>query len=61
MNSGDIGGFVGGVAGGGLTAKLIGNSILATTLGPAYIIGATLAGYYMGHQISHSMSGSKHH
>lgn len=61
MDAGDIGGLVGGILGGLGTAKLIGNGILATTLGPAYVVGGTILSYYIGHSIAHSATGSAHH
>jgi len=60
MDSGDIGGLVGALVGGFGTAKLIGNGLLTATLGPAYIIGSTLAGYYIGHYLGHKFGGSQH-
>lgn len=61
MDAGDVGGLVGGITAGGLTAKLIVDGIATAALGPAYLIGSTLAGYYLGHYIGHELAGSKSH
>ena len=52
MDKGDLGTLVGGILSGGLTAKLLGDAILTTTFGPAYLIGSTIIGAYLGHHMT---------